>query len=454
MMHPKMVQQQSQKLVLSPQIRQYLKLLQLPLAELQQTVETALAENPVLEEKTDRTAPETEAQPQETADPKSDEAPSSSGELDFRENFDKLMEYDESLAQNNEASNLSVPHPGSTQKLRDYQESLLTQPEALADFLTWQIRFLELSPEETALAEQIIGNIDTDGYLQATLDEIAKSAGYPQAMAEKVLAEIQELDPPGIGARNLKEALLLQLDRLPHHDAALAVRMVSEHLDLLEKRDLAGLAKALDAHLSDIKSASELIGRLDPKPGRTFYGGQSQTVIPDATVTFSEEDDKEALKVEVHEDGLPELRISPTYRRLLRSPGTDEKTRAYIQEKLQAAIDFMRAMQMRKSTLSEITDKIVKSQAEFFEKGFSHLHPLRLKDISEKIGIHESTVSRAIQGKYMSTPQGLIPYKSFFSSKLESTTGEAESQKSIMERIRALIAKEEPKKPLSDQALL
>jgi RNA polymerase sigma-54 factor len=449
-MEPKLSQHQSQKLVLSPQIRQYLKLLQLPITELQQSIESELAENPVLEEKND---PNTD-EPDSAADPaEAPEDPKPAEELQLGESFERFSEFEDNLEESANLPDLSSPDKVSLQKSKDYQESLLTQPEALFDFLTCQVRLLNLNEEETKIGDQIIGNIDEDGYLQATVEEIATATASTTDAVEKMILKIQELDPPGVGARNLQEALLIQLSRMAPEETILARKIVQFHLHILEKKDFPELAKILEAGPEQVKKAAELIARLEPRPGRTFYTGQSQTVIPDATVSFSEEEDGD-LKIDMHDDAVPELRINPYYRRMLRNPQTDEKARNFVREKLQSALNFMRALQLRKSTLQEITEEIVKSQHDFFEKGFSHLKPLRLKDIAGNINIHESTVSRAIHGKYIVTPQGLIPYKSFFSSKLESTTGEAESQKSIMEKIRALVANENPKEPLSDQDIL
>ncbi|HXV28027.1 MAG TPA: RNA polymerase sigma-54 factor, partial [bacterium] len=236
-------------------------------------------------------------------------------------------------------------------------------------------------------------------------------------------------------------------------EASLAAEIVAHHLPLLEKRAWQDLAKILAVDIQQIRNAADLIIHLEPKPGRTFYSEEPIAVTPDATVTFSR-DENEKFKIEIHDEAIRELRINPYYRRLLRDKQSDSKTRAFIREKIQSGINFLRALSLRKSTLREITEELVRVQSRFFEKGFSQLVPLRLKDVANRLGIHESTVSRALQGKYISTPQGTIPYKSFFSSKMETTHGEAESQKSILEKVRALIGKENPAHPLSDQEIV
>ena len=447
-MEPRLDLHHAQKQILSPQIRQYLKLLQMPLAELCQAVDTELAENPLLEEGA-------KAGPEESL-PESENASLSqertTEELDFGESFKNLEKIDESYQDDFDRADLAQPATGELQKSHEFQQSLITKPETLFDFLHWQIRFLNLEAHETKLAEEIIGNIDEEGYLRASLEEISKASGQSMADVEKILALIQQLDPPGIGARNLQEALLLQLGK-KNMVTSLAATIVREYLPLLEKRDWRELSKVLSVSPDEIRSASEIIIHLEPKPGRTFYLEEPIAVTPDATV-YAQENSPGKYKIEIHDETIPELRINAYYRKLLRKKTTDEKTKIFLREKLQNALNFLKALQLRKSTLRLITEEIVKVQSLFFEKGFSNLVPLRLKDIAGRIGMHESTVSRAVQGKYISTPQGTIAYKSFFSTKLETVSGELESQKSMMEKIRRLVENENPQKPLSDQDIV
>lgn len=446
-MEPRLIQHQSQKLVLSPQIRQYLKLLQLPIAELSQAVEQELTENPLLEEISQSKTDEIPATPvpEKTAEEKI------GPEVRIGDSFTNLERLDENFYAG-EYGEASGDAPRDMQKKRDFQESLLTKPEALSDFLLWQIRFLNLSEQETAIAQEIIGNLDEDGYLRATPEEIAKSCGTATDAVGKMLAQIQRLEPPGIGARTLQEALTLQLER-KGPEASLAHKIVTEHLSLLEKRDWPHLAKILAVAPSEIKSAVALITKLEPKPGRTFYAAEPIAVIPDAAIVADEEDTGE-WRVEIYQENIPELRINSYYRQMLRDKRLKPEAKAFLRDKLQAAVNFLKALSQRKSTLRGITDEILKAQPEFFVKGFSHLRPLRLKDIASSLGIHESTVSRAIQGKYLATPQGTLPYKSFFSTSIGTADGGTESQKSIMETIRHLVAAEDPAHPLSDEDIV
>lgn len=444
-----MVHQQVQRLALSPQIRQYLKVLQLPLAELEQAVEQELAENPLLEEQ----ASDDREESLDLRDGEDLKRRAEGDELKFGDSYNPLEQLDENFKQYYEAYETPLADPKDLQKRKDYEDTLLTKPQSLTEYLSWQIEFLDLNAKAMKIAVEIVGNIDENGYLQATVEEIATASGAEIPSVEAVLALVHELDPPGIGARDLREALLLQLHRINSPDTALALNIVTHHLPLLEKRDWGQLAKVLVADPGEVKKAAEQIAHLEPRPGRIFYAKESLAVVPDATVSFDDEKEDQ-LKIEIHSESVPELRISSYYRKLLRDRSLDRQTKHFLRDKLQAAMNFIRALQLRKSTLREITEEIVKAQRDFFEKGFSRLKPLRLKDISQALGIHESTVSRALHGKYIATPQGTIPYRSFFSSKLETITGEAESQKSIMEKMRTYIEKEDRSRPFSDQALV
>ena len=446
-MEPRLIQIQTQRLILSPQIRQYLHLLQLPLLQLQAAIEQELTENPVLEEVTKEGTDETalSSSLEDGFDDRYD-----AKELRFDETIRSLDKLDENLRDSlYSQDDLSIPESKSLSEQRNYQESLIVRRESLSNYLLWQLGFLDLTETERKIANEIIGNLTDDGYLESPLEEIAKICETTLPEVEKTLQKIQSLDPPGIAARTLQETLLLQLDR-KGGDTQLAKKIVQDHLPLLEKKQWDQIARQVQASPEAIREASRLIARFDPKPGRTFYGEDPIAVTPDAAVYF---DDEGKLRIEVHDEELPEIRISPYYRKLLKDQKLDSQSRKFVKEKIQAALDFVKALSQRRSTLRGITEEIVRAQAEFFEKGFSHLRPLRLKDISSCLGIHESTVSRAIQEKYVSTPQGTLPYKSFFSSKLDRAEGGAESQKSMLEKIRELIRSEDAGRPLSDQAI-
>ncbi len=428
---------------LSPQMRTYLHLLHLPIMDLRQAVEDALEENPMLEEVSRSVEPEDAETPAPSVTKVTDD--------EAGETLPDDWAAKDPLTFTNAPSDLSRRKPEDTRKIKDFQETLITQPESLLDYLEWQLHFLELDAPQKKIAAEIIGNIDPEGYLKATLEEIATAANAEASAVEEVLRRIQSLDPPGIGARDLREALLIQLDR-KGPKATLAREIVREHLDLLAKKDWKMLAKIFSVSEPEIKKTAELIARLDPKPGRSFYAEDAIAVTPDATVSIKD-GTEDGLEIEIHNDFIPELRINAEYRRMMREKGLDVKTKEFLKTRLASGMDFLKAIDLRGSTLRAITDEIVRAQPLFFTRGFSHLRPLRLKDIAERVDLHESTVSRAIHGKYLKTPQGTIPYKSFFSQKVETENGEGESQKSIMERIRSLVEKEDPRKPLSDLAI-
>jgi len=428
-------------MTLSPQMRVYLHLLHLPIMDLRQAVEDAIEENPMLEE-VSRSVEQTES---ETPSPKGtdDEA---------GETLPDDWAAKDPLTFTSAPSDLSRRNAADTRKIKDFQDTLITQPESLFDYLEWQLHFLELDATQKKIAVEIVGNIDPEGYLKATVEEIAAASNAEAAAVEEVLRKIQSLDPPGIGARDLREALLIQLER-KGPPAALAREIVRDHMELLARRDWKILAKIFSAGEPEIKKAADLIAHLDPKPGRSFYVEESIAITPDATVSIKD-GTEDGLEIEVHHDFIPELRINVEYRRMLREKGLDNKTKEFLKTRLASGMDFLKAIELRGSTLRAITDEIVRAQPLFFTRGFSHLRPLRLKDIAERVHLHESTISRAIHGKYLKTPQGTIPYKSFFSQKVATDNGDEESQKSIMERIRSLVEKEDPQKPLSDLAIV
>ena len=428
---------------ISPQMRAYLHLLHLPILDLRLAVENELEENPMLEEVSRSTEPE------ETETPAPD-APKNTDD-EAAETLPDDWAAKDPLTFTNAPCELPRRKPEDTRKIKDFQETLITQPESLFDYLEWQIHFLELSPLQKKIATEIIGNIDPEGYLKATLEEIASASRTKVGAVEEVLRKIQSLDPPGVGARDLREALLIQLER-KGPQAALAREIVREHLALLAKKDWKMLARIFSASDLAIKKAAELVARLDPKPGRSFYANDAIAVTPDATVSIKG-GTEDGLEIEMHNDFIPELRINAEYRRMMREKGLDDKTKEFLKTRLASGMDFLKAIALRGSTLRAITDEIVRAQPFFFTRGFSFLRPLRLKDIAERVHLHESTISRAIHGKYLKTPQGTIPYKSFFSQMVETENGDGESQKSIMERIRSLVEKEDPRKPLSDLAI-
>ena len=443
-MEPRLTQTQTQKMILAPQMRQFLKLLELPVFELQQKIQQEIEQNPTLEEP--ESVPETDTASEDERDKTSENSQIQDilEEMATYQNIRKLEDFNRDLS--------FVDHD-EIQKRRDYQESIQTKSLTLYDYLKRQLGFIELTVQEKVIAEEIIGNINDDGQLVASIEEIAEKTKTSLEQANQVLSKIQSLDPPGVGGRNLREILLIQLKK-QESDATLAQEIVGYYLLRLERKQFDQLARLLQITPQKVKEVCRQIGKLEPKPGRVFYHEKPNFVVPDATVSISPEKDDE-LVLDINHNYVPNLRINSTYREMMKQKNLDPATKTFLKQKIQSGLDLIKALAQRKSTIQLITEEIMKAQRDFFSKGFSHLRPLRLKDVSERIGIHESTVSRAIQGKYLDTPQGTIPYKSFFSSRLDSTqNGESESQKSAMERLKNLITKENKQKPLSDAKLV
>lgn len=442
----RLVQSQTQKLILSPQIKQYIKLLPLPLLELQNQIEQELTENPALEEEAQYSL--------ERKEESTNDESAKTEELDFQEAFDKLDKLDDEFKTTLYSDyNSKLESLEDLEKKHNYKETLINKSETLSDHLLWQLQFLELDENEKTIATHIIGNLDENGYLKITVPDLAKTLEKSEEKIEEVLDMVQQLDPPGVCARSLQECLLIQLkNRTYEPDVVFACTIVEKHFKLLEKKDIPQLVRVLNIGEEKVKSVLAIITSLEPKPGRMFFRDESTAITPDASVYPNEEND--GYVIEIHDDRVPRLRINRKYREMAKDKNLDSKTKEYLKGKINAAFWFIKAIEQRKSTLREITEQLVKAQEDFFERGFAFLRPLRLKDIAAEIGIHESTVSRAISGKFINTPQGTIPYKMFFSNAMQTDDGMMESQKSIMEKIKFLIDNEDPKKPHSDSKLV
>ncbi|MFC1809007.1 RNA polymerase factor sigma-54 [Candidatus Omnitrophota bacterium] len=452
----RLIQQQTQKLVLSPQIQQYLKLLQLPLIELQHTVEQELVENPVLEDgEVQSEDSELDASLEPPIPSEDDSSKEKEEELDFQEKIDMLDKLDEQFK---ESYHSNFDSKGESiedlEKKHDFKQSLITKAPTITDYLMWQLTFIDFQDHELKIAEEMIGNISSDGYFRMNLVELSELFNTSVETLESILSALQTLDPPGVFGRELREVLMLQLERTEANNVnKLAYKILDKFFDAFKKRDISSIAKQLHASPELINKATKVIGRLEPKPGRIFYQDENLTVVPDVTIHPPTDTNPEFV-IEIHDESVPHLKISNYYKNLIKDKNVDQKTKDYIKQKINAGIWFIKAIEQRKSTLRLITERLVKEQEEFFEKGFAYLKPLTLRDIASEINIHESTVSRALSGKYVSTSQGTIPFKSFFSNKMATTDGDFESQKSIMEKIKNILENEDPKKPLSDAKLV
>jgi len=446
-------QRLSQQLVMTPQLRQAIKILQVSRAELETLIDHELTENPVLEENVDEKVegpPEVptvdgqngseEWQATEGEKPEV-EAPSNVGEIDWKE-------YAENYSNDIHGSTGHASSGGDDDDRRAALENVLVKRTLLPDHLMWQLRLSDLSDIEKEVGALIIGSLDKDGYLPIQVEEVAFLADtWPDVdIVRRVLRRIQDLDPPGVAARDLSECLLIQLRQLGLTDDSLPSRIVRDYLPMLESRRFDRLARELGVPIEQIAEATKVISVLEPKPGRDFGDQDTRYVTPDVFVHKVGEE----FIVTLNEEGLPRLRVSSFYRRMLGQNGSPE-ARGYIQEKMRAAAWLIKSIHQRQRTLYMVTSSIVKFQQEFLEKGVSLLRPLVLKDVANDIGMHESTVSRATAGKYVHTPQGTFELKYFFTSSLRGGQGSEVSAESVKEKIREIIAKEDNKKPLSDQ---
>jgi RNA polymerase sigma-54 factor len=449
----KLYQKLSQQLVMTPQLRQAIKILQVSRAELETLIDEELAENPVLEEGLEQSE-EIEERPrtEESLEPKGDGGeewpegqerettteiePERVGEIDWKEYLDNYS--------NDWHASSSTPADYDDEK-RPALENTLVQAQSLTEHLIWQLRMIGIDAVEESVAALMIGNMDKDGYLQVDIEDIAFQTGQTYDVVEAALRRIQELDPPGVGARDLRECLLLQI-RTQGKEDSVAARIVRDHLSLLESKRYDKIAKELGCPIEEVVEAAHHIATLEPKPGRNFGEGDIRYITPDVFVQKVGED----LVVTLNDEGLPRLRVSNFYRQVLGDSNPGDAKR-YIQEKMRAAAWLIKSIQQRQRTLYLVTQSIVRFQREFFEHGISHLKPLVLKDVAMDIGMHESTVSRATANKYVHTPQGTFELKYFFTSSLQGADGEEVSAESVKDRIREIIAQEDPKRPFSDQ---
>jgi len=438
-LHTKLVQ----KLILTPSLQQAIKLLPMSTLELADLLNQEMVENPLLEE-----VPTEELQPAEQAQQEKAEADKPTTEkTDQWDDADYEYFFGDYLDDGYRSRT-----PSEVKELPPI-ETTLSSTGSLADHLMWQ---LSLQTEEDRVREiggAIIGNLDDDGYLVASVEEIAAMGEWPVAEVEKALQHIQTFDPRGVAARDLQECLWLQLKFLGLEGTP-TEKIVTEHLKLLQNHQVPEIARRLGMTIDDLKEHIEIIRNLDPKPGSRYNPQQSQYVIPDVYVV-KVEDQYVAM---LNEEGLPQLRISPTYRRLLdKNAGSNQandETRAYVKDKFRSALWLIKSVDQRQKTIQKVANSIINFQREFLDHGIEYLRPLVLRDVANDIGMHESTVSRVVNNKYMHTPQGVFELKYFFHSGISSSYGDSVSSVTIKQRIRKIIENEDPRKPLSDSKIV
>jgi RNA polymerase sigma-54 factor len=435
----------SQQLVMTPQLQQAIKLLQLSRLELQQAVREELEVNPALEEGVENAPEEEAAVPETVAAPAAEEGQAGeSGGLIDRVDWEYYF--------GEGGREARVERDTDDEDGRPYYENTLTRRPSLAEHLETQVRLFALPEAEQDAAFYLIGNIDENGYLKTTVGEAAEALSLPVETVESALAKVHTLDPLGVGARDLRECLLIQA-REKGEGFELPSRILEDHFELFSKGDVAGIARKLKASKETVKEAFQKLVTLWPKPGRAYSGDDVQYITPDVYV-FKVDD---RWIITLNEDGQPRLRLSSYYRSLLTGGGADlpKEDREFLKQKVNSALWFIKSIEQRKRTIYKVVESIIKLQRDFLEKGPTHLRPLTLRDVAEDIEMHESTVSRVTSGKYVYTPHGTFELKYFFNSGLNRAGGEEDiASKSVKEKIREIIRAEGENKPLSDQELM
>ncbi len=457
--------------VLAPQMQQSLALLQAPTLELKALVEQELQQNPLLEEvaaeeqeqeQSERPNAETDTQiisKAEAADPTeppadvnfdpATEKPNNDPVDDFQAEFERLTQLDQEWRDHFAETNIPMRSSPEDEERRQFMFDSMTVGTSLQEHLMEQVRLSELSDEQRPVAEMLVGNIDDYGYLKATVEEMSGSTGVPQEKFLEVLKIIQSFHPVGVGARDLRECLMLQMERL-NRQHTLEYQIVRDYMDALGKRRIPEIGRGTGEDVVDVQKAIARIGLMEPRPGRAFLPDNDQYVLPEVFVTRQGDD----FVVATNNEQIPHLRISNTYKDLMSQADSSAEVREYIREKIRAGKFLIKSLHQRQETIRKIGVEIVTRQREFMEKGVAFLKPLTMVQVAEVVGVHETTVSRAVSGKYIQTPQGVFEMKYFFTSGIQTASGEGMSNTSVKDMITDIFKEEDSSKPLSDQEVV
>jgi RNA polymerase sigma-54 factor len=459
-------QRLTQSLVLAPQLQQSLALLQAPTLELKALVAAELEQNPVLEEiaeqdmeQHEKSADNDEGDSTEVTDfaePPEDvkfdettEKNSNEPVDDFQAEFEKLVQMDQDWRDHFSQANTPIRSSAEDEEKRQFMFDSITAETSLAQHLVEQVRDTKLNEEEQGIAELLIGNIDDYGYLNTTIEELATSTSLPPEKISEVLKVIQTFEPVGVGARDLRECLMLQLERAGQQDT-LEYRIVRDYMDALGKRRIPEIARGTGESVDEVQDALAGIGKLEPRPGRAFLSAVEQYVAPEVFVVKNGDD----FTVTTNDEQIPHLRISNVYKDLMSAGENNAEVKNYIREKIRAGKFLIKSLHQRQTTIANIGREIVKRQREFMEKGVAHLKPMTMAQVAEVVGVHETTVSRAVSGKYIDTPQGVFEMKYFFTAGLQNAHGEDVSNTSVKDMIAEIFKGENPSNPLSDQEVV
>jgi RNA polymerase sigma-54 factor len=440
---PKLHLRVAQKQILTPGLVQMVSVLALNRLELREMINQEIMANPVLEELTEETTTaesytdeaflkkETENVPDEPASNPFDE-------FDFGSFFTQYLDTGAERVASSEHEEIERPS----------FEKFLSSASSLADHLEWQLSVSICTETVREIADEIVGNLDENGYLTATLEEIAQSGNYSMEDVEEALAMVHEFDPPGVAACTLEECLLMQIKVLDPQNT-LAQQIISGHLKLLQNNQLKEVARELNRPIELVKRAVDVIKRLDPKPGLRYNKTEPRLVEPD--VQFRKVDGE--WQVFMNDDDVPQLRLNPTYRRLLARDAADRDVRNYVKERFTAALQLMKNIEQRKHTILRVCQSILRRQADYLDYGPDSLRPMMIKEVAEEVGVHPSTVSRAVANKYVHTPQGVLELRSFFSESVNGPQGSEMSLLSLKRRVKQMIDEEDTAHPLTDDQI-
>lgn len=464
-------QRQTQSLVLAPQLRQSLKILQVAALDLRSVIQEELQSNPTLEElpmegvSLDKPAEDSTGENGTT--PESDSHGSSEDnsaaptdhsdskpkneELDFSRDkeFEILGKLDEDWRDHMASVGGAQPYTSEDAEKRQHFFDSLVSETSLQEHLMQQAEISDLAPPVVEAMRHLVGSLDDRGFLTQTPSDVALQTGLALEAVQEALKILRTFDPPGIGAMDLADCLLLQL-AAKGRGTSLASRIIKDHFELLTRRRIPELARKLGVEADDVQSAIEEIGKLDPAPGRRFAEDNNRVVVPDVTV----EKDGDEWKIHLNSDYIPRLRISSTYRDMIAKGSLSKEERDYLRERMRSGKFLIDSIEQRQRTIERITREIINAQREFFEQGVSHLKPLTMTQIADVVGVHETTVSRAIANKYIRTPHGVFEFKYFFTPGYQAESGASVSNTSVKEMIADLINLEDKAAPLSDQELV
>ncbi len=441
-------QRQTQSLVLAPQLRQSLKILQVAALDLRSVIQEELQNNPTLEElpmdgvSLDR---EAEAERQDTGE----DTPDQREEMDFSKEFEILSKLDNDWRDYMANAGGSQPHTSEDAEKRQHFFDSLVSETSLQEHLMQQAELTNTSPETVEAMRYLVGCMDDRGFLTQLPPDVALQSGLSLDCVQEAARLLKTFDPPGIGAESLDECLRLQLIAKGRGES-LAARILRDHFELLTRRRIPEIARKSGATMDDVQQAIEEIGALDPAPGRRFAEDSNRVVVPDVTV----EQDGEEWIIHLNSDYIPRLRISGTYREMIARGKLTKQERDYLRERMRSGKFLINSIEQRQQTIERITREILKVQREFFEHGVAKLRPLTMTQIADVVGVHETTVSRAIANKYIRTPHGVFEFKFFFTPGYQADGGDAVSNTSVKEMINHLIAGEDRSHPLSDQEIV